>query len=398
MTAPRRLTAIQARRFMLLKQGLIGKKRFSGEDGALEYVRQAGSIQFDPIDVCGRSPEIALNSRVEGFEKSMLDSLLYKRRELIDYFDKNLCIMPVEDFPYFERVRAAHRAWERSSEEISTVRQQVRAEIVKRGPLCAGDLDMDEKVNWYWSDTRLARAALEHMYFAGELAVHHKRGGVKYYDLIENCLPREILERSEPYPDDKDYNEWRAARRIGAVGLMWQRASDAWLCMDDFKTAERARVFERLCAKDSIQPLEVECIRYPLYMLCGDEKLLHEALSMCEPEPRAELIAPLDCMMWDRRLIEALFGFAYKWEIYTPVAQRKYGYYVLPLLYGDALIGRAEIVRDRKRAALCVNNIWYEKGHSPSADVRAAINECVERFARFNDCTSIEWREDAVKA
>ena len=195
MSAPHRITALQARRFMLLKQGLIGRRRFVGEDGALKYVRQAGSIQFDPIDVCGRSPEIALNSRVEGFAKPMLDSLLYKRRELIDYFDKNLCIMPADDFPYFERVRAAHRAWERSSEEISMVRQRVRAEIASRGPLCAGDLDMNEKVNWYWSDTRLARAALEHMYFAGELAVHHKRGGVKYYDLIENCLPHAILER-----------------------------------------------------------------------------------------------------------------------------------------------------------------------------------------------------------
>lgn len=398
MSAPHRITALQARRFMLLKQGLIGRRRFVGEDGALKYVRQAGSIQFDPIDVCGRSPEIALNSRVEGFAKPMLDSLLYKRRELIDYFDKNLCIMPADDFPYFERVRAAHRAWERSSEEISMVRQRVRAEIASRGPLCAGDLDMNEKVNWYWSDTRLARAALEHMYFAGELAVHHKRGGVKYYDLIENCLPHAILERGEPYPDDADHNEWRAARRIGAVGLMWARASDAWLCMDDFKAAERTRVFERLCAAGKIQPLEVEGITYPLYMLTEDEKLLEEALAMGEPEPRAELIAPLDCLMWDRRLIEALFGFAYKWEIYTPVAQRKYGYYVLPILYGDTFTGRAEIVRDRKRAKLCVNNIWHDEGHLPSDDERAALNECVERFARFNDCTEIEWREDAVKA
>ena len=133
-------------------------------------------------------------------------------------------------------------------------------------------------------------------------------------------------------------------------------------------------------------------------MLTEDEKLLEEALAMGEPEPRAELIAPLDCLMWDRRLIEALFGFAYKWEIYTPVAQRKYGYYVLPLLYGDTFTGRAEIVRDRKRAKLCVNNIRHEEGHLPSDDERAALNECVERFARFNDCTEIEWREDAVKA
>ena len=227
----RSLSREQARRLMLAKQGLWGPRRFRGERGVAEYVRSAGSVQFDPIDVCGRSAEIALNSRVEGFAKPMLADALYQRRELIDYFDKNLCIMPVEDWPCFERVRAAHRAWERSHAEIEGVRGRVRELIEERGPLCSADLDMPQKVSWYWSDTRLSRAALEHMYFTGELAVHHKRGGVKYYDLAERLIPREILLRPDPYPDEQEHLKWRALRRIGAVGLMWERASDAWLCM-----------------------------------------------------------------------------------------------------------------------------------------------------------------------
>lgn len=385
----RRLSREQARRFMLAKQGLWGPRRFRGERGVAEYVRSAGSVQFDPIDVCGRSAEIALNSRVEGFQKPMLAGALYQRRELIDYFDKNLCIMPVEDWPCFERVRAAHRAWERSHAEIEGVRGRVRELIEERGPLCSADLDMPQKVSWYWSDTRLSRAALEHMYFTGELAVHHKRGSVKYYDLAERLIPREILLRPDPYPDEQEHLKWRALRRIGAVGLMWERASDAWLCMEGFKGPERARVFAGLCAEGRLIPLEVEGIRAPLYLRAEDEPLLAECAQ--EADARVELLAPLDCMLWDRRLIAALFGFDYKWEIYTPVAQRRYGYYVLPLLSGARFLGRAELVCDRPNAVLNVRRIWYEEGAAPTGEEARALEECLERFARFNECGRIDW-------
>ena len=112
------LTQKEARRFILYKQGLLGEHRFVGKEGVLDFVRQAGCVQFDPIDVCGRSPEITLHSRVKGFTRAMLYELLYVDRRLLDYFDKNLSIMPVEDWMYFERERENHRRWERSHEEI----------------------------------------------------------------------------------------------------------------------------------------------------------------------------------------------------------------------------------------------------------------------------------------
>ena len=98
----KRLTIKTARRFLLLKQGLIGKRRFAGKRGALEYVRQAGCIQFDPVNVCGRNAELTLLARVSRFSKNMLDELLYRDRLLFDYTDKELSILPVEDYPYFE--------------------------------------------------------------------------------------------------------------------------------------------------------------------------------------------------------------------------------------------------------------------------------------------------------
>ena len=104
------LTARQARRFLLLHHGLLGPHRFAGKDGALAFVRQAGCIQFDPVNICGRNAELTLQSRVKGFTRNTLDALLYEDRALIDYPDKNLAILPVEDWPYMERYRARARA------------------------------------------------------------------------------------------------------------------------------------------------------------------------------------------------------------------------------------------------------------------------------------------------
>ena len=97
------LTIEEARNFILLKQGLLGEYRFTGKQGALDYVRQAGCIQFDPVDACGKNAELTLQSRVKGFTKQTLYELLYEDRSLVDYPDKNISIIPAEDWPYFER-------------------------------------------------------------------------------------------------------------------------------------------------------------------------------------------------------------------------------------------------------------------------------------------------------
>ena len=179
-----KLTREQARRFLLRRHGLLGGYQFEGKRGILEFVKQVGCIQFDPVNVCGRSPELVLLSRVKGFTKQMLHELLYQDRQLIDYFDKNLSIFATEDWPYFECYREQHRQWERSHADIETVSEQVKGIIAERGAVCSADLDMPGKVHWYWSDTKLSRAALEHLYFTGDLAVHHKKGTVKYYDPV----------------------------------------------------------------------------------------------------------------------------------------------------------------------------------------------------------------------
>lgn len=321
------LTNRQARQFILRKQGLLGTYRFKGKQGALEYVRQAGCIQFDPVDVCGKNAELTLQSRVKGFTKDMLYALLYEDRSLVDYPDKNLSIWPVEDWPYFERYRRAAREGGRRFEGLDRLEEQTVSWLREHGPASSDSLPVEGEVYWHshihWSGnwggkSNAARAALEQLYSTGELIIHHKKGARKFYDLAEKYLPRTLLDAPDPLPDDAAHQRWRILRRIGAVGLLW-----------------------------------------------------------------------------DRRLIRELFGFEYTWEIYTPQAKRKYGFYVLPLLYGDRFAGRVEAAAKgeetfseggKKERILLVKHIWLEEGMRRTKAFDAALDRCIRRFAAFNGC------------
>lgn len=386
------ITIKQARHFMLRRQGLLGEYRFSGKQGVLDFIAQAGCVQFDPVDVCGKNAEISLHSRVKDFTKNILDELLYNDRLLFDYFDKNLCIMLTDDWKYFKKTMEASRTGGRSRDKIDEVSDKIKFVIRDKGCVCSRDLEMTEKVDWYWSSTALARAALEAMYFQGDLVIHHKKGTVKHYAITEDCLPDEILSAENPCKDDLEYLQWRICRRIGAVGLMWNKASDALLGISGLTSALRNDAFIRLQERQLIIPLSVQGIKEPLYCLYSDIGLLNEVLSGADYKERTELIAPLDSLMWDRKLIRSLFDFSYKWEIYTPKEQRKYGHYVLPILSGDRFIGRTELLCDMKQKTLIVSNVWLEDGVKSTKQLLSKFEKCFRKFARFNGCDNVEYK------
>ncbi|GIO85582.1 hypothetical protein J25TS5_25140 [Paenibacillus faecis] len=388
------LTNRQARQFLLLKHGLLGEYQFTGKQGVLDFVRQVGCIQFDPIDVCGKNAELVLQSRIKGFTKNLLDELLYKDRLLIDYPDKNLAIMPVEDWPYFERYRQAARQHAKRYPEMEALTEQVRVHIQNHGAICSDDLKLDGNFSWrsaiHWSGgNNTSRSVLEQMYSTGELIIHHKKGTRKYYDIAGKYIQPNLLNASEPLKDELEHHKWRVLRRIGAVGLLWNRASDAWLSIWGLKAEQRKEVFRQLLDEARIVAIAVDQVKDTLYCRVEDLPLIEAVLQNPEPKFRCELIAPLDNLMWDRRLINALFGFDYTWEIYTPANKRKFGYYVLPLLYGESLIGRAEVIAERKTGTLVVKNIWYENGIRLTKQLRTALNRCFQKFALFNGCETI---------
>lgn len=414
------LTNRQARQFLLLKQGLLGEHIFIGKQGAFDFVRQAGCIQFDPVDACGKNAELTLQSRVKGFTKKTLHELLYEDRLLVDYPDKNLSIFPTEDWPYFERYRRAARESGRRFPELAQLEEQTKQYISENGAVSSDDLPIDGSIHWHsaihWSGewggkTNAARAVLEQLYSTGELVIHHKQGARKYYALTEEYISRQILEMPDPIADESAHRKWRILRRITAVGLLWNKPSDAWLNIWGLKAKERTQAFEELQAEGAILPVKVEGINAVLYCNAKDrpflEKVLDKEEGMDKKEgtqkagnaseapkkaqfrPRCEFLAPLDCFLWDRNLIRELFGFDYKWEIYTPAAQRRYGFYVLPILYGERFVGRIEAAADKKTGVLTVKNVWFEPDAKQTKKLLGALERCIRRFAKFNECETV---------
>ena len=393
------VTRAQARQFILSKQGLLGRYRFAGKDGAYQYVRQAGCIQYDPVDVCGKNAELTLQSRVKGFTKKMLSDLLYKDRLLVDYSDKELAIWPREDWPYFSGYRARSRAHGASFPGLPALEEQAVGYIRAHGPVSSDTLPIEGRIFWHssmhwsgnWSgESQAARSVLEQLYTDGVLLIHHKSGSRKFYDLAEKYFSPALLAAENPCPDEASLLQWRVRRRVGAVGLLWNRRSDAWLgiAMSGERRDEAVASLERA---GSVCPVQVEGVRSPLYMLAEDMPLMRAVLDgTADMRARLEFLAPLDPMLWDRKLIEALWDYRYSWEIYTPPAKRKYGYYVLPMLWGERFAGRIEAAAYRKTGALTVRNIWYEDGVRRTKKLASALDGALRRLARFNGCDRIE--------
>ena len=393
------VTLPQTRQFILLKQGLLGDYRFICKDGAYQYVRQAGCIQFDPVDVCGKNAELTLQSRVKGFRRKMLQDLLYRDRLLVDYSDKELSIWPSEDWPFFSGYRERSVAHGRQFPGIPELENEAVDYIRKHGPVCSDSLPIEGTIFWHssmhWSghwhkESPAARSVLEQLYTDGTLLIHHKTGSRKYYDLAEKYLPAGLLNAPNPFPDEESLTDWRVRRRIGAVGLLWNRNSTAWLGIS-MSTEQRNAAFDRLEKSGSIFPVQVESIRFPLYLLSEDLPLLESVMAgQADTKSRLEFLAPLDPMLWDRKLIEAVWGYQYSWEIYTPAVKRKYGYYVLPVLFGDRFVGRIEPKADRKTNALTVQNVWLEPGVRKTKKLSGQIDKAAQRLARMNDCDYVQ--------
>ena len=386
----------QARQFILCKQGLTGTHRFVGKEGAYEYIRQAGCIQYDPVDVCGKNAELTLQSRVKGFTKKMLYELLYEDRKLADYADKELSIWPVEDWPYFTSYRERSRKLGKTFKGLKKLEKQALAYIGENGPVCSDTLPIEGEIFWHssmhWSGnwqkkSPAARSVLEQLYTDGELIIHHKKGSRKYYDLAKRYLPEELLDAADPCKKEEDFLCWRVLRRIGAVGLLWDKNSTAYLGID-INAEKRKKILDKLTIKGKIIPVTVEGIKQTFYLRSEDEALLNEVINgSADLKPRMAFMAPLDPLFWDKSLIQALWDYKYSWEIYTPADKRKYGYYTLPILYGDSFVGRIEAVADRKEAVLRVKGLWWEEGVRMTKKLDTALQSTLKRFAKFNDCT-----------
>ncbi|MFS1512563.1 winged helix-turn-helix domain-containing protein [Chengkuizengella sp. SCS-71B] len=373
------LSKAKARHFLISYQGLRPSNQFLGKQGIIDLIQRVGCIQFDPLNVVGFNQELVLQSRIRNYSTSMLHELLYKERVLLDGWDKNMSIYLTEDWPYFSRFRAKKREQLKRINEVQAISQDVLSLVKEKGPLSSKDLSYNQIVDWSWAPTRLSRAALESLYFAGDLIIYDKDRTRKIYDVTDRNLPKKLLIKKDPNKTFEQYVDWYVLRRIGAIGLLWDRSGDAWLGIREIKSSDRKKSIQRLIEAGKLIEVTIQGISNKFYMKKSDESFLTKH----DGQNHASIIAPLDNLIWDRKLIKELFDFEYIWEVYKPIEERRYGYYVLPILHNDRFIARFEPVKDKKNKVLMIKNWWWESGFKVSEQLKSDLKTCFERFIRY---------------
>ncbi len=382
MTAPRRVSAAAARRFMVLRHGLAPPRALPAEPASvMAVVGRLGSLQFDPLEVAGRNHDLVLLARIEGYRRAWTDDLLYRDRLLYETYNKGLSLVPTAELPYY-RV-----AWDRSSRRhdagsfdehgplVAELLERIRAE----GELSSTDVEPRAAIDWYWRPTNQVRALLEALAEAGVLGLSRRAGNRRYYDLVQRLFPAELLAERR---DEHDQIRHKLLSRFRAHGLLGRSGqAELWLGLGkavpgpaDPAWQSRTGLRAELVELGELLAVEVEGIKGERYILAGEMPILESAeaeLAAGLPpggQPAgAAFLAPLDPFVWDRDFLRSLYDFDYVWEVYVPEPKRRWGYYVLPVLFGDRLVGRIEPRIDRKAGALRILGLWWEQDFDPLA-------------------------------
>lgn len=374
----------EARNFLINYHNLNHIRNFHGIDGVRQCFQQIKSIQYDPLNVVGRNADLVLQSRVKGYKPEMLQGLLYQRHELIDGFDKEMCIYVANEFNYFSRIRQAcgestkDTLGHRGQLDALHILDQVREHVKKYGITSSKDISIGEGRKGSWGHKKLSSAALDYLYCIGELSVAEKRGMQKYYDFTENVVHKKILDQ-EGWKSDDEFIEWYIKRRIKSVGMLWNKRGGAWQghYLSDLKLREQ--VLNCLCQKGEVLMFNIEGIDSPFYMCYEDKNFLNTISN----EKQVEFLAPLDNILWDREMVNKIFGFEYRWEVYTPIEKRKYGYYVLPVLYGNQIIARVEPEKCKKGVPFTIKNWWWEPDITVTDEMLEQIHRSIRSFAEY---------------
>jgi len=386
------MTKAEARAFLVVYHHL-NSEPLVGKEGILDYIEQVGSIQFDPLDQVGNNPHLVLQSRIANYHKQDLYDLLYKNRELMDGWDKCLSIYKASDWIKFKRYHMATKHYDRFIDQQKDEKEHivgiVRETIKNKGPVSSSDIEIDGQMDWHWAPTTVARAALEYMYYSGDLIIHHKKGTRKYYDLMEYYYDQTFLESEDGFNDNQEFYNWLLLRRISSVGILWDKASDAFVGIRGLTSTKRHKGFIQLVEQGLIIPITIEGSSDVFYIKTCDTQLAEAIKENKIVKNQVAFLAPLDNMLWDRKLILELFDFDYKWEVYTPKEKRRYGYYVLPILYRSELVGRFEPVLDKKKNILYIRNWWWEPSFKLSIRFEKALLRAVKKFGKYLDAEEV---------
>ena len=410
---PRTISQAVARRFLALHHHLAPPRSLpSGPAGVLAVFERLGSIQFDPIEIAGRNHDLVLLSRVRDYRRAMTDRLLYEDRVLFETYNKGLSLVPTSELPWYriawDRARARHEGG--AFDEHAPLVDELLDRIRTTGPMSSTDVAPRAAIDWYWRPTNQVRAILEALAEAGILGLARREGNRRIYDLAERLFPADIL---EVVVDPRERFRHKLLSRYRAHGLLGTHGSgELWIGSTPqvsvagldgglpMATRGRRVLQAELVESGVLEAVAVEGVPRTRYVLADALALLAQAereVAAGEPPggspPGVAFLAALDPLVWDREFLRSLYGFDYIWEVYVPAAKRRWGYYVLPILFGDRLVGRIEPRIERKADTLRIAGLWWEDGFDPLAadGFVAAFAEAVEAHRAFGDVASIAW-------
>ena len=385
-----KVAAEAARRFLVVRHFLAPARSLKGgPEAVLEVIRRLGSIQFDPIAVAGRNHDLMLHARVAGYEAAWCDEL-YGRREIFEATNKALSFVPTSEFPWFRHAmgRKGPRFHHAALAENAAVAERVLERIRAEGPLSSADFEREPGAtkDWFGMPENAVRSVLEAYTVTGVIGLARRDGNLRYYDLIERLLPADVLAHEVPERDQvrhKLLSRYRAHGLLGPGGAGGTFARIA-------NPPERHELRQELVEGGALVPVEVEGVRGKRLVLAEELELLE---APPEPPPSVAFIAPFDSLLWDTALLGSLFAFDFVWEGFFAPAKRRWGYYVLPILFGDRLVGRIEPRIDRDEARVEVLGLWWEDGFAPRRADRFvdAMRDALRAYLRFAGADRLEW-------
>jgi uncharacterized protein len=385
-----------ARRFFVHRQMLAPPRAVKGgRKGVLEVFRRLGSVQFDPIAVAGRNHDLVLHARVAGYRPAWTDEL-YDERRIFEAVNKGLSLVLTSEFPWFRGNFAlnSRRVLSENPEVAAQVVERIRAE----GSLSVHDFERQSgtSVDWFGAPRNVVAAVLEALIVTGALGLARRDGNRRYYDLTKRLVPPDVLAHEVPLEEQMRHKMLSRYRAHGLLGIDGG-GSGIFSALGTAKPDPRfpgykgrTALREELVADGELLPVTVEGVRGKRFVL-GDEVELLEAPP--EPPPAVAFVPPFDPVVWDRPFLGSLFDFEYVWELFFPPEKRRWGWYTLPILFGDRLVGRIEPRIDRDADVVEIIGLWWEDWFQPAKaeGFVDAMRDALDAYLAFAGVRELEW-------
>jgi len=400
------LSLKQARQIVLKAQLLDGRAALlSGKEGIAQTIDGLGYVQIDTISVIKRSHHHTLWIRRGDYDERMLHDLQAEDRLVFEYWTHAMSYLPMSDFRYsLPRMRNfknptspwARHQWQKSGHLIESVLERIR----KEGPLSSKDFASSEKKGGTWWDWKPAKVALELLFWRGDLMITERQNFQKIYDLTERVLPDHI---DTTMPNDDEVGQFFVRRALSALGIAGQAdvqkymqpgtARDSDLQIAGKNLIENA-LHDLLDAREVI-PVTLEANESAVYYALSGaiQNIVHQK----ETTDGVFFLSPFDNLIIQRQRTKRLFGFDYALECYVPVEKRKYGYFVMPILWRDRFVGRLDPKADRKTKTLVVKSLIFEPSFKSFDLLLPLLAKRFVDFAWFNGCEHIAFEKVSPK-